>query len=190
MNMARIRLAILAGVLLSGSSLQTAQGREEFPSTERECTNDHAGLVGKKDRAAIRSLCKKAEKDGVHMVVVTIKTLDDYRPRPLSLDTFVDDLFDEWDIDYDAANEAIMLFVARKERQIRIRMGDGYGDRAWKKAQHIMRRTVGPALGRRPSTGIRKGFARLYNEVARPHIKAKKRRVQAEKRKRGIVNFE
>ena len=82
------------------------------------------------------------------------------------------------------------LFGARKERQLRIRLGDGDGDRAWKQAQHIMRRTVGPALGRRPSTGIRKGFVRLYNEVARPHIKAKKRRVQAEKRKRGIVNFE
>ncbi len=182
--------AALAGVVLTGLSLTTARAREEFPSLDRECTNDHAGLVGKKDRAAIRSLCKKASKDGVHIIVVTVKTLDDYRPRPLSLDAFVDDLFDDWDITYDAANEAIMLFVARKERQIRIRMGDGYPDRAWKKARHILRRTVSPALGRRPSAGIRKGFARLYNEVAKPSIKAKKSRLQAEKRKRGVVKFE
>jgi uncharacterized protein len=161
---------------------------EELPQVDQECINDHGKLLGKADRAKIRSLCKKAQDDGVQMVVVTVRSLGEF--KPLNLDQFVDDVFDEWDIEYDAANHAIMLFVARKERQIRIRMGEAYPEKAWKTAKNVMRRTVGPSLGRGASGGIRRGFARLYTEVAKPHIRTRKREEEAAKRKRGVVNFE
>lgn len=163
---------------------------EELPRVDQECINDHAKVLGKADRAKIRALCKKAQDDGVQMVVVTVRSLGEFKPRPLNLDQFVDDVFDEWDIEYDAANHAIMLFVARKERQIRIRMGEAYPEKAWNTAKNVMRRTVGPSLRRGASGGIRRGFARLYGEVAKPHIKARKREEEAAKRKRGVVNFE
>ncbi len=175
---------LCAGLLMfAGSALA-----EELPRVDQECFNDHAKLLGKADRAKIRSLCKKAQDDGVQMVVVTVRSLAEF--KPLNLDQFVDDVFDEWDIEYDDANSAIMLFVARKERQIRIRMGEAYPDKAWKTAKNVMRRTVGPSLGRRASSGIRRGFTRLYKEVAKPHIRARKREEEAAKRKRGVVNFE
>jgi len=180
-----------AGLLCVGAFLPAGRATaEELPTVDQECVNDHAKVLSKADRAKVRALCKKAQDDGVQMVVVTVSSLGDFQPRPLNLDTFVDDVFDEWEIEYDAANHAIMLFVARKERQIRIRMGEAYPDRAWQTAKNIMRRTVGPSLGRRASSGIRQGFVRLYKEVAKPHIRTRKREEREAKRKRGTVNFE
>jgi uncharacterized membrane protein YgcG len=163
---------------------------DETPSTEATCLNDHAGVVSAKDAKRIKALCQKAERDHVQMMIVTVRSLADYQPRPLNLDTFVDDIFDEWDIEYDAAKDAIFLFVARKEHQIRIRLGDAYGDKARKKAQHVMRKTVGPTLRRGTSAGLRRGFSRLYKEVALPRIQRLKREEQERKRKQGVVNFE
>ncbi|MBN2496081.1 MAG: TPM domain-containing protein [Deltaproteobacteria bacterium] len=162
----------------------------DLPATDERCVNDHAGIVGKQDRTAIRSLCHKARKDGVEMVVVTIRSLEEHEVRSSRLDFFVDEIFDDWDIDYDAASSAIMLFVSHKDRQIRIRMGEKFNDKAWKKASQIMRHTVGPGLRRRPSRCIRKGFDRLFREVAEPYICAEKKKAKKTDPKRGRVNFE
>lgn len=167
-----------------------ARAQDDVPSLDNKCVNDHAHILRKADRAAIKSFCKKAEKGGVPMMVVTVKSVDKYDARPLSFDSFVTDVFDEWDIEYDQANRAIMLFVARKEHQIRIKLGDGYPDKAWKKAKSIMVRTVGPSLRRRASSGIRRGFARLYKEVVKPYVREQKRKDDERKSKRGRVNFE
>ena len=185
------RLKRLGGGLVCGLVVWSGVAvAEELPQVDQECINDHAKVMRKADKAKIRKQCKKAQDDGVQMVVVTVRSLGDFQPRPLNLDQFVEDVFDEWDIEYDAANHAIMLFVSRKERQIRIRMGEAYPDKAWKKTKNIMGRTVGPSLGRNPSGAIRRGFDRLYKEVAKPHIKARKREEEAAKRKRGVVNFD
>ncbi len=168
----------------------SAKAQDDVPSLDNKCFNDHAHMVGKRDRAAIRALCRKADKSGVPMMVVTVKSVSDYNVRPMRFDSFVTDVFDEWDIEYDQANRAILLFVARKEHQIRIKLGDGYPDKAWKKAKNIMVRTVGPSLRRRASSGIRRGFARLYREVVKPYVRAQKRKDDLEKSKRGHVNFE
>jgi uncharacterized protein len=181
-----VPIALLVILLGAGP----ADAREELPALEGKCCNDHAGIISKKDESAIRALCEKAEKGGVQMMVVTLASLDGLGARAMRLDAVVDQLFDDWDIEYDAANDAILLFVARKERQIRIRMGEGYGEQANRKAQNVMRSTVGPALRRRASAGIRQGFDRLYREVAKPRIQEKKRKADEDQRKRGIVNFE
>jgi uncharacterized protein len=182
-------LAVLGAVCAFGPARA-----EDLPQMERRCINDHAGLLGKKARAAIRGLCDKARDDGVEMMVVTVGSLGDFEPRPLSLDTFVQDVFDMWEIDYDAANHAILLFIARKERQLRIRMGEAFAEKARKRAHRILRRTIGPGLGRGASRAIRRGFGQLYHKVARPHIRARERererKRKAAQRKRGVVDFD
>ena len=162
----------------------------ELPSTEARCINDHGGLLSKADESKFKSLCDKARKDGVQMMIVTVKSLDDYSVRASRLDFFVDNLFDEWDIEYDAASSAILVFASRKERQVRLRMGDHYPDKAWKHAERIVKRNLGPSVARRSSAGIRKGMADLYGKVAKPYIKKKKRAEQEAQRKRGTVNFD
>lgn len=183
------RSVVCAGVftLLVVCLAGSAVGREEPPPMDEACVNDHGRVLSKKAQAAIKAICKKADKEGVPIGVVTVRSLAPYGVR--NLDSFVDDLFDEWDIDYDASNDAILLFVAHKEREVRIRMGDGYPDGSWKKAKNIMRRTVGPALRRNPSGAVSKGIGRLFTEVAKPQIRAKKRKEDDAKRKRGTVNF-
>ena len=162
----------------------------ELPSTETRCINDHGGLVSKADEAKFKSLCNRARKNGVQMMLVTVKSLDEYEVRSSRLDFFVDSLFDDWDIEYDEASSAIMVFVARKERQVRLRMGDHFSDKSWKKAERIIKRGFGPSVARRSSVGIRKGMASLYTQVAKPFIKTQKRKERAAKIKRGTVNFD
>ncbi len=183
---------LAAAVLFVQSMLfgSLAIAQDDIPSLSNKCFNDHGHLLRKRDRAIIRRMCKKAEKSEVPMMVVTVQTIGKHNDRPMGLDSFVTDVFDEWDIEYDQANLAILLFVSRKEHQIRIKLGDGYPDKAWNKAKKIMVRTVGPLLGRNPSAGIRKGFARLYKEVVKPYVREQKRKEDLRKSKRGRVNFE
>ena len=176
---------VIPTVLITLSS-QAAQ----LPIIENKCVNDYAKLIDKRDRAVIESFCRKAKKAKVPMVVVTVRTLSEFRPRPLSLDTFADELFEEWDIEYESARKAIMLVVMVRERQIRIRIGEVFSDKARLRANHIMRRTIGPALGRRSSSGIRKGFSRLYSEVVRPFHREEKRKDFLESQKRGVIDFD
>jgi uncharacterized membrane protein YgcG len=169
----RTRLFSLALTLTLASP---AFAQRELPSTEEKCINDHAGTMRKGDLSAIKSLCKRAEKGKVQMMVVTIGSLDDFPPRPLSVDRFADELFDDWDTGYEAGADAVMLFVSIKENEFRILMGDRYGDKLRKKASKIIRSTLVSNFRRRKhSRGIRQTYSRLYHEVVKPHIRALKK---------------
>ena len=145
---------VWAGLLLVCLAWPGTGAALEVPSTEAKCINDHGNMLSKKDEARFKSLCDKARKDGVEMMIVTVKSLEDYSVRPSRLDFLVDNLFDEWDIEYDAASSAILVFASRKERQVRLRMGDHFPDKSWKKAERIIKRSLGPSVARRSSAGI------------------------------------
>jgi uncharacterized membrane protein YgcG len=167
-------LFALSAILFFTSS---AFAQREMPSTEEKCINDHAGTMKKGDLSKIRSLCKRAEKDKVHMMVITIGSLDDFPPRPLSIDRFADELFDEWDIGYEEGADAVMLFISIKENEFRILMGDRYEDKLRKKGTKIIRSTLVSNFRRRKrSRGIRQAYSRLFHEVVKPHIKALKKK--------------
>lgn len=177
-------------VMVACLALPRSLAAFEVPSTEAKCVNDHGKMLSKKDEARFKSLCDKARENGVEMMIVTVKSLEDYSVRASRLDFLVDNLFDDWDINYDAASSAILVFAARKERQVRLRMGDHFPDKSWKKAERIIKRNLGPSVARRSSAGIRKGMAALYSQVAKPFIKDMKRKERAAQRKRGTVNFD
>jgi uncharacterized membrane protein YgcG len=154
----------------------TASAQRNMPSTEEKCINDHAGTMNKGDLSAIKSMCKRAEKEKIQMMVVTIASLDDIRPRPLSVDRFADNLFNDWDTGYEEGADAVMLFVSIKENEFRILMGDRYEDPLRKKASKIIRSTlVGNFRRRKRSQGIRQAYSRLFHEVVKPHIRALKK---------------
>ena len=173
MSIKTVLLSLSAMLLLTS----TALAQREMPSTEEKCINDHAGTMKKGDLSKIKSLCKKAEQDKVHMMVVTIGSLDDFPPRPLSIDRFADELFDGWDIGYEEGADAVMLFISVKENEFRILMGDRYEDKLRKKGTKIIRGTlVSNFRRRRRSQGIRQTYSRLFHEVVTPHIRALKKK--------------
>jgi uncharacterized protein len=157
---------------------------------EDACLNDHAGLLGARDAAAVRAVCDQARKKRIAITVVTIRTLAAHKSSLQGLERFVDDLFDELDVEYEDQQNAILLFVAQKEREIRVRIGDGYPDRAHKLAASVIRGTIGPKLGRAPSSAVRLGVERLWQEIGRPRLKALEKEQRAREQKRGVVNFE
>ncbi len=164
--------------LLGASWLATGQAMaEEFPSLQRTCINDHGRMVSTGDKDSIVSLCQKADGEDIKMMVVTIDSMDDYHPKPLRVDRFVNDLFDqEWDTGYEQGGDAIMMFIAKKEREFRVVLGERYDDRLRNKASDIIQSTLVPAFRRNGvSSGIRQGFRRLFNEVVAPHVFAKRK---------------
>ncbi|HOX45685.1 MAG TPA: TPM domain-containing protein [Myxococcota bacterium] len=167
-----------------------AAAREEPPAMDDPCVNDHGGLLGPKDLAAVRAVCEKARKQKIAITVVTVESLELHKSRLQGMERFVDDLFDEMDVEYEEQANAILLFVARKEREIRVRVGDGYAERSHKTVAGIIRGTVGPLLRRSPSAAVRKGVDRLWDEVGRSRVRELEKERQARERKRGIVNFE
>jgi uncharacterized membrane protein YgcG len=166
-------------------SVEPAVAQDQYPSTDEECYNDHAGTISKGDRKAIKSLCRMAKKEKVILMVVTSKSLDDFQPRPLSVDRFVDDVFNDLDVDYEEGKDAVLLFISAKENEFRIVMGDNYSENLRKKASKIIRGTLVPDFRRRKrSRGIKKTFSRIFYEIASPHIKELKK---AKKRKPTVM---
>jgi len=185
----RGRLGLGVWLLASIAGLG-ASAREEPPPVDDPCVNDHGGLLGPRDLAAVRAVCDKARKQRIAITVVTVTSLAQHKSRLQGMERFVDDLFDEMDVEYEDQPNAILLFVARKEREIRVRVGDGYPDKAHRTVAGIIRGTVGPLLGRSPSSAVRKGVDRLWDEVGRPRVRALEKEQRAREQKRGHVNFE
>ena len=172
MSLKTVLLSLVAMLILA----HPAAAQREMPSTDEKCINDHAGTVRKGDLSTIKSLCRRAGKDKVHMMVVTIASLDEIQPRPLSVDRFADELFDDWDTGYEEGADAVMLFISIKENEFRILMGDRYKDKLRKKASKIIRSTLVSNFRRRKrSRGIRQAYSRLFHEVVKPHIRALKK---------------
>ena len=172
------------GVWILGLSWMTTGWAlaEELPSLQRKCINDHAGMVSAGDKDSIQSLCEKADREDIKMMVVTVNALDDYHPKPLRVDRFVDDVFEEWDTGYEQGGDAIMMFISKKEREFRVVMGDRYDDRLRKKSSEIIESTLVPAFRKNGvSSGIRQGFRRIFNEVVAPHVFAKRKEKNKDK---------
>ncbi|RME25469.1 MAG: TPM domain-containing protein [Deltaproteobacteria bacterium] len=162
---------------------------QDMPSLENECLNDHAGLVKSADRRAIERICAKAKRDGATLMLVTVSSLDDFTPRPLNVDRFASRIFDEWDVGYEQARDAVMLFVARREREFRIVAGDGYPDRLRRRAVATIRARLVPQARRgRYSRGLRNTMQALYDKVVKPYVREKKRKLRRERMKRGILD--
>jgi len=176
--MRKCRQLILTALigLFSCLSVEPAVAQDQYPAMDDECVNDHAGTIRKGDRKTIKSLCRKAKKDNVTIMVVTAKSLDDFQPRPLSVDRFVDDVFNDLDVDYEEGKDAVLLFISAKENEFRIVMGDNYSESLRKKASKIICATLVPDFRRRKrSRGIKKTISRIFYEIAAPHIKKLKK---------------
>ncbi|MCX8094138.1 MAG: TPM domain-containing protein [Candidatus Goldbacteria bacterium] len=83
--------------------------------------NDYASLLTQEEKIKIESLISEFEhKTGNEIAVVIIKSLEDN-----NLEDFTNRLFERWGIGKKGKDNGIMLFIALKERKIRIEIGYG-----------------------------------------------------------------
>jgi len=105
--------------LLGLSGIPRADG-VEFPVLQG-FVNDNAGILSKTAKTQLESLCSTVNaKTTAEMVIVTVKTT-----RPLSVEQYAVELFQEWGIGRKSEDNGVLLLVASGDRSVRIEVGYG-----------------------------------------------------------------
>lgn len=111
-----IFLAALA--VLTTCELSDAQ--ESFPPP-RGMVNDFAGVISPADAARMETISREVlEKTGVSVVVATFPSIGDK-----DLNDYVNRLYQAWGIGKKGEDRGLLIFLALRERQIRIETGYG-----------------------------------------------------------------
>jgi len=109
---------ILLSLLLVPS--QAVWGGVDFPKPTG-LVNDFAGLIPQGDRQRMEILTKEVlQKTGTSLVVVTMETIGD-----ADVPTYVNQLYQTWGIGKKGEDKGVLIFLALKERRIRIETGYG-----------------------------------------------------------------
>ncbi len=100
-----------------------------------EFVQDWAHMIEASDMTEIQTICEKllAHHD-TSIFVVTITSMAEYsliRPDTITIETFAQNLFDEWGIGYlrvngESWNTGILLVVSKHDRKARIELGAGW----------------------------------------------------------------
>jgi uncharacterized membrane protein YgcG len=144
---------------------------------DHRCFDDRAGVLSSAHKARLRDACARAYKEGAGLMVVTLRSLDDLNPRPLRLERVVEEMYEEWDIDYERGRLGILLFVPVKEREFRVMLGDDYSDSRRNLAVTLIRQILVPAARRNAiGAGICELQKAYLDRILLPQVKEKKRK--------------
>lgn len=107
----------LAALLLS---TQVATADVSFPKPSG-AVNDFAGVISERDRGSMEGLAREVlEKTGTAVVVVTLETIGGDDPAD-----YANRLYQAWGIGKRGEDRGVLIFLALKERQVRIETGYG-----------------------------------------------------------------
>ncbi len=112
--------AFLAVILLCLGILFPAGAAEKFPKP-LGAVNDFANLISAPYRQQMNALAGEVlQKTGTSLVVVTLPTVGDDDPRD-----YANRLYSAWGIGKKGEDKGVLIFLALKERRIRIETGYG-----------------------------------------------------------------
>jgi uncharacterized protein len=113
-----LRVVILLSLLLVFS--QGVFGEEDFPNPTG-LVNDFAGLIPQGEKRKMEILANEVlQKTGTSVVVVAMPTIGDADAA-----TYVTELYQKWGIGKKGEDKGVLIFLALKERRIRIETGYG-----------------------------------------------------------------
>jgi uncharacterized protein len=136
-----ISLAVLIMALI-GFATQVQAG---YPKAKALYVNDLAKLLTAKDAITIRTaLAKLRDDNGVHAVVVTIRSIHCYGTGDQTIESFATNLFNKWGIGDRERNDGVLILVAVKDRKVRIELGSGYGGGYNAQMQGVIDRQILP----------------------------------------------
>ncbi|MDI6777122.1 MAG: TPM domain-containing protein [Syntrophales bacterium] len=110
-------VSVIILLLLTVSSLE---GKEKFPPP-RGAVNDFAGVIPSPYVNQMESLAREVlEKTGTSVIVATMETIGDNDP-----DDYANQLYEVWGIGKKGEDKGVLIFLAVRERKIRIETGYG-----------------------------------------------------------------
>ena len=122
----RIRsVGIFSGILplvaaLLFLSIFPAAAAETFPKPTG-AVNDFAGVISTQHKSRMETLAREVlEKTGTAIVVATVETIGDNTPSD-----YANRLYQAWGIGKKGEDKGVLIFLAVKERQVRIETGYG-----------------------------------------------------------------
>jgi uncharacterized protein len=141
-----------------------------FPNPDAGYVTDLAGLLTDKQEEEIERLLWRVEsKTKVEIIVMIIDSLKDYPDAPSnSIDAFATGLFNAYGIGNMPKNDGVLLLVARKDRELRIELGEGYDAARDRDAKAIVDDVIVPRFKKDDyAGGITEGVRAIMREFAR-----------------------
>lgn len=113
-----ILFLVCSVLLITGSS--TVFGDREFPKP-RGAVNDFANIISSDEEKQMEYIASEVlKKTGTSVVVATIDTVGD-----MDYSTYANELYESWGIGKKGEDKGVLIFLALKERKLRIETGYG-----------------------------------------------------------------
>ncbi|MEA5451721.1 TPM domain-containing protein [Leptolyngbya sp. CCNP1308] len=139
-------LGVVSAIALLLSSLSGGvQAQGGYPAFQDPYVNDYADVLSDPETSQVRGQLELfRNQTGIHAVLLTINSIQDYPTGNTALEPFATQLFNTWGIGDAARNDGILLLVAPGDRKVRIELGSGYDSRYDRVAQAIIDDTILP----------------------------------------------
>jgi uncharacterized protein len=113
-------ISIVSIIILLLLAISPLEGKEKFPP-HSGAVNDFAGVIPSPYLNQMETLAREVlEKTGTSVVVATMETIGDNDP-----DDYANRLYSAWGIGKKGEDKGVLIFLAVKERKIRIETGYG-----------------------------------------------------------------
>jgi uncharacterized protein len=110
---------LICGVILL-ANLGTAKAETQYPKP-KGAINDFAGIISPDYERQIELLANEVlQKTGISIVVATVKTVGD-----IDYSTYANELYQAWGIGKKGEDKGVLIFLAFKERKLKIETGYG-----------------------------------------------------------------
>lgn len=138
-----------------------------FPEPSDPYINDFAGVVSIGEAASIRQHLEILYRDtGIEVVLVTIHSLSDYGATDFR--SYATALFNKWGVGDKSKNNGILILFSMGDREVRVEMGAGYGNRYDSALQEVVDTKMLPCFRNGEySWGLHEGVMGIVGVVAR-----------------------
>ena len=113
-------ISIVSVIILLLLTISPLEGKEQFPPSQG-AVNDFARVIPSPYVNQMESLAREVlEKTGTSVVIATMETIGDNDP-----DDYANRLYESWGVGKKGEDRGILIFLAVRERKIRIETGYG-----------------------------------------------------------------
>jgi uncharacterized protein len=113
-------IVALLTIAIALSALTSGRAAPPFPRPQG-AVNDFASVIPSNEEQRIDTICREVlQKTGTAIVIVTVDTVGDS-----DYVTYANELYADWGIGKKGEDKGVLIFLAKKERKIRIETGYG-----------------------------------------------------------------
>lgn len=149
---------------------------QALPEPLSDAVSDYAEVLDAPAEARIAALLsEQREATGVHMVVVTMPTIEAYGATSgQRLDAYAKALFNAWGIGDAQRNDGILMLVETEAREVRIALGAGYDAVYDGRAARVLSTAVLPEFREgRLAEGIEAGILSSRDRLIAPYLEGR-----------------